>query len=108
MILRVPPDTVSAIRHVIREKPDHAVYIYVGSEVDSGWSNACAIQSETPHLYIALVDDPSGLEEWSAGHSDFAGIIFGFGTEPYRYLTQAEADDRAIVERALDEAILVR
>jgi len=98
----MPPVTADDLRKYL-ENESFSVYLYLGREADKGWKYARIVYGLLARLRIYLVEDPELVKEWTANR-DPRGVVFGWGPEPKRYLSGAEAEDLETFLEAITQA----
>ena len=91
--------------HIQRKLENHSfsVYLYIGKKKDEGWENAESAHELLPRLRIYLIENAAAVQKWKKDDQT-KGIVFGFGEQPARFLTQAECDDHKTVLFAIRDA----
>ena len=100
MVDRIPPLGAEAL-HASLEDPSYSVYLYLGTEADTGWELAQIIYGLLPRLRTYLVEDPEPIADLLAGQTAGA-LVFGWNSAPFRALDATQATDlRTVIDAVL-------
>jgi hypothetical protein len=111
---KIPGEASVADVEKVLEAVDRSVYVYVGDERDEGWTAAEAAAGELAGLQIFLVGeaDRESVAKWVEVDplleenpvDEPCGIVFGYGDEPWVFLSWDQAQNAKRVLKWLRRA----